>query len=119
MNQTSLIEIDNYKIGIIRNPYERIITEYKGSWDWIGLENWLKKEALQPQCELFRDCDTVVCLENWEVDFRMLDLTPDENSMNKLSKNYSEDYRRWYSEEMKSLVDQIVRPDLDTYGYRF
>ena len=45
MNQTSLIEIDNYKIGIIRNPYERIITEYKGSWDWIGLENWLKKEA--------------------------------------------------------------------------
>ena len=49
----------------------------------------------------------------------MLDLTPDENSMNKLSKNYSEDYRRWYSEEMKTLVDQIVRPDLDTYGYRF
>ena len=119
MNESFWIEIDTLKVGILRNPYERVIHLYKESWDWIGLEKWLEKVALQPQCELFRDCDAVVCLENWEADFRMLDLTPSENSMNKLSKNYSEDYRRWYSEEMKSLVDQIVRPDLDTYGYRF
>ena len=119
MNQSSLIQIGKFKVGIIRNPYERIIHEYKESWDWIGLADWIYKTELKPQCELYKDCDTVVCLENWESDFRMLDLTPNKNSMNKLYKHYSEDYRRWYSQDMKELVHHIVLPDLQTYGYRF
>ena len=119
MSLISSIELDNYKIGIIRNPYERIITSYKESWDWIGLADWIEKVGLGPQCELLSECDAIVCLEDWEIDFDALDLSPNKNSMNKLSKNYSQDYRRWYSQDMKDLVHQIVLPDLHTYGYRF
>ena len=118
MSKSSWIELDNDKVGIVRNPYERIINLYKESWDWVGLETWLEKTKIEPQCELFKGKQTV-CLEDWQVDFDALDLSPDKNSMNKLYKHYSEDYRRWYSEEMKSLVHQIVLPDLHTYGYRF
>ena len=119
MNESFWIEIDTLKVGILRNPYERVIHLYKESWDWIGLEKWIEKTTITSQLELSKECDVVVCLESWEDDFKSLGITPDKNSMNKLCKHYSEDYRRWYSEEMKSLVDQIVRPDLDTYGYRF
>ena len=43
MNESFWIEIDTLKVGILRNPYERVIHLYKESWDWIGLEKWIEK----------------------------------------------------------------------------
>ena len=119
MNESFWIEIDTLKVGILRNPYERVIHLYKESWDWIGLEKWIEKTTITSQLELSKECDVVVCLESWEDDFKSLGITPDKNSMNKLCKHYSEDYRRWYGQNLKTLVRPIVLPDLETYGYRF
>ena len=120
MNQTILIELSDKQIGIVRNPYERIITLYRESWDWIGLENWLSRTNIQPQCTLYTDCDSIVRLENWESDCLDLDFTiPDENALKMLDKKYSTDYKRWYGTNLKDIVSDIVKPDLDTYGYRF
>jgi len=114
-----LIEIDDSKIGVIRNPYERIIHLYRESWDWVGLEAWIEKSTIKPQAELIQDLDGFVTLEHWQDDFDALELTPPKNSMNKLYKYYSEDYRRWYGQNLKTLVRPIVLPDLETFGYRF
>ena len=119
MNQTILLDISDKQIGIVRNPYERIITLYRDSWDWIGLEKWLQKSIIEPQCELYKDCDAVVTLESWKDDFKSLGITPDKNSIELLYKHYSEDYRRWYGQNLKDIVRPIVLLDLSTYGYRF
>jgi len=119
VNESFWVELDNCKVGIIRNPYERIIHLYKGSWDWVGLREWIEKSDITPQSELAKECDAIVCLESWEDDFKSLGITPDKNSMNKLYKHYSEDYRRWYGEDLKSLVRPLVVQDLTTFGYRF
>ena len=120
MKQTIYVELSDYKISIIRNPYERIITLYRGSWNWIGLEDWIRKTNIKPQCELYENCDGIVRLEDWECDFTDLDLqVPDEKYMETLYKKYSTDYTRWYGRNLKDMVAPLVKPDLDTYGYRF
>ena len=119
MNESFWIEIDTLKVGILRNPYERVIHLYKESWDWIGLEKWIEKTTITSQLELSKECDVVVCLESWEDDFKSLGITPDKNSMEMLKKKYSEDYRRWYGRTLLKIVAPLVKPDLDTYGYRF
>jgi len=119
VNESFWVEIDTLKVGILRNPYERVIHLYKESWDWVGLEEWIEKTTITSQLELSKECDVVVCLESWEDDFKSLGITPDKNSMNKLCKHYSEDYRRWYGQNLKTLVRPIVVQDLTTFGYRF
>lgn len=119
MSESSWIEVDNFKIGIVRNPYERIIHLYKEGWDYNGLEQWLEKQKVLPQSELYKDCDAVVCLESWERDFDELGITPDKNTFDKLESKYTSDYRRWYTQSLKDEVDQRVKQDLETYGYRF
>ena len=119
VNQPTLIYLDNFKIGIGRNPYERVVTLYKEGWDYNGLEQWLKNRKILPQSELYKDCDAVVCLESWERDFDELGMTPDKNTFDKLESKYSSDYRRWYTQSLKDEVDQLAKQDLDTYGYRF
>ena len=120
MKQTILIELSNKQIGIVRNPYERIITLYRDSWNWIGLEKWLSKAHIQPQCTLYKDYDGIVRLEEWRSDFADLGLqVPDKKYMKYLHKKYSTDYTRWYGTNLKDMVAPLVKPDLDTYGYRF
>tara|TARA_B100001778_G_scaffold297379_1_gene270833 strand:+ start:7289 stop:7648 length:360 start_codon:yes stop_codon:yes gene_type:complete len=119
VNQTFCIDINDAKIAVVRNPYERIISLYRGSWNWIGILDWVQKYQLKPQCELYKDYDYVICLESWEDDCNVLGITPDKNSMEMLKKKYSEDYRRWYGRTLLKIVAPLVKPDLDTYGYRF
>tara|TARA_Y100000361_G_scaffold145824_1_gene155524 strand:- start:219 stop:581 length:363 start_codon:yes stop_codon:yes gene_type:complete len=120
VKQTILIEVSDLKIGIIRNPYERVISLYRASWNWIGIEDWIKKSNLKPQCELYDTYDGVVRLEEWKQDFADLGLqVPDKKYMKYLHKKYSTDYTRWYGTNLKDMVAPLVKPDLDTYGYRF
>lgn len=119
MKQSICIEVDDCTIGVVRNPYERVITLYRESWDWIGLEDWVRRTNIQLQSDVYKDCHAVVCLETWEADFKALGITPDKKSMELLYKKYSTDYKRWYGTNLLNIISPIVQQDLDTYGYRF
>jgi hypothetical protein len=98
MRQSIYIELGDKKIGVVRNPYERVVNLYRESWNWCGFEKWLAKA---------------------ESDFKALGITPDKKSMELLYKKYSSDYRRWYDTSLKDMITPIAQTDLDTYGYRF
>jgi len=115
----SSISLDKYKIGLVRNPYERLVTEYKDSWNYCGFEQWIRESDIQPQSVVLQDCDAVVSVESWETDFAALGLTPDKDILDKLMLKYSTDYRRWYGTACLDAASSIVQSDLDTYGYRF
>jgi|TARA_B110000240_G_C13175977_1_gene315661 hypothetical protein len=119
MRQSIYIELGDKKIGVVRNPYERVVNLYRESWNWCGFEKWLAKAEILSQTEVYRDCIFVVTLESWESDFKALGITPDKKSMELLYKKYSSDYRRWYDTSLKDMITPIAQTDLDTYGYRF
>lgn len=106
-------------IGIVRNPFERVISLYKASWGYSTLAQWLDSNEITPQCELYKDCDAVITLESWKTDSEALGITPDKDILTKLESMYSSDYKRWYGEELKKRIEAIAQSDLDTYGYRF
>ena len=119
MRQSIYIEIDSKKVAVVRNPYERVITLYRESWDWIGLSDWVQKNEITPQSELYKDCEYIICLESWKEDLDALGLEPKEKEAELLFKKYSTDYRRWYGRPLKTTITPLVQSDLDTYGYRF
>ena len=43
MNQSLFLEYDKAKIPVIRNPYERLVSLYRDSWDYIGFDKWIEK----------------------------------------------------------------------------
>jgi hypothetical protein len=119
MRQSTYIEIDSKKVAVVRNPYERVITLYRESWDWIGLSDWLEKNEIIAQSELYKDCEYIISLESWKEDLDALGLEPEEKEVELLYKKYSTDYRTWYGRPLKTTVTPLVQSDLDTYGYRF
>ena len=118
MKQSSYIQVGDKKVAIVRNPYERIITLYRESWNWVGLEIWLEKERIESQTELYND-ELSITLEHWESDCKDLDISPDKKRMELLTKKYSTDYKRWYGRRLMKIVTPIVEQDLMTFGYRF
>jgi hypothetical protein len=119
MNQSLYLEYDNGSIGVIRNPYERLVALYRSSWDWIGFDKWINKSKLQSQVELYKDCDQIITLEHWEQDLIALDLGDIKNSSILMEQTIAEDYRRWYTNKSLNMTAELVKPDLDTYGYSY
>jgi hypothetical protein len=118
MNQSLYLEYDNGSIGVIRNPYERIVALYRSSWDWIGFDKWIDKSNLQSQAELYKGCDQIITLEHWEQDLIALDIVP-KNSSILMEQTIANDYRRWYTNKSLNMTAELVKPDLDTYGYSY
>lgn len=118
MKQSTYIQVDDKKIAVVRNPYERIVTLYRESWDWVGLETWLQRQHIQSQTELYTN-ELCITLEHWESDCKDLDISPDKKSMELLTKKYSMDYKRWYGTRLLDIATPIVERDLVTFGYRF
>ena len=80
MNQSLYLEYDKGTIGVIRNPYERVVALYRSSWDWIGFEKWIDKSNLQSQVDLYKECNEIITLENWEQDLIALKIDEVTNS---------------------------------------
>ena len=53
MSQPLLLTCDNKTIGVVRNPFERVVTEYFYSFNYIGFDKWITKFTPTPQVELF------------------------------------------------------------------
>ena len=118
MNQSLYLEYDSGTIGVIRNPYERLVALYRNSWDWIGFDKWIEKSNLLSQVELYKECNEIITLEHWEQDCIALDIEPIDSSI-LMKQTISNDYRRWYTNKSLILVAKIIKPDLDTYGYSY
>ena len=108
MRQSIYIEIDSKKVAVVRNPYERVITLYRESWDWIGLSDWVQKNEITPQSELYKDCEYIICLESWKEDLDALGLEPTEKEAELLYKKYS-------TNACKNVRDVQVRINLDRF----
>ena len=49
MSQSLYLVSNKTKIGVIRNPYERAVTEYQNSLNYIGFDEWLQANPMQSQ----------------------------------------------------------------------
>jgi hypothetical protein len=118
MNQSLFLEYDNGKLAVIRNPYERLVSLYRDSWDWYGFDKWVINNNIKPQAELYSDYDEVITLEYWEQDCIALDIEPIDSSI-LMKQTVSNDYKRWYTNKSLIIVAKIIKPDIDTYGYSY
>jgi len=119
MNQSLYLEYDKGTIGVIRNPYERVVALYRSSWDWIGFEKWIDKSNLQSQVDLYKECNEIITLENWEQDLIALGIDEVTNSSILMEQKIAEDYRRWFTNKSLDMTALLVKPDLETYGYSY
>ena len=126
MNQSLFLEYDKKgflttrsgSIGVIRNPYERLVSLYRDSWDWSGFEVWIKDNEIEGQWSLYKDCDYIISLEHWEQDLIALNVEP-KNSSILMDQTFSDDWKRWYGKGLLDVVYPLVSKDLTTYGYSF
>ena len=66
MSQSLFLTCDDKSIGVVRNPYERVVTEYFYSFNYIGFDNWVTEFTPPPQVELYKDCDYIVNYSDWQ-----------------------------------------------------
>ena len=66
MSQSLYLVSNKTKIGVIRNTYERAVTEYQNSLNYIGFDEWLQANPMQSQKEMYKDMDVLIRLEDWE-----------------------------------------------------
>lgn len=118
MKETLFLKDKDLLIGVVRNPYERVVFEYFWSLNYIGMDKWLYENPLTPQYKLFQDCDHVVRLENLHYDLQDLNLQPKDTSILK-GNEYIADWKRWYTLKSKQIITQTFARDLSTYGYRY
>ena len=118
MNQNLLLNCDNQKIGVVRNPYERAVTEYFYDLNYIGFDRWLIKHSPTLQTTLYHKCDYIVSFEDWKNELSNLDLHPKDTSILEGVKPIA-DWRRWYTMKSKTLVTKLYWDDIKTFGYRY
>ena len=117
MSQSLYLELDNKLIGVIRNPYERVVSLYKLSYYWIGFDKWLLEEKPETQCSLYEDCDYLIRLENWQEELDKLGVPTNNSFLKKVW--VSTDYKRWYTVKSLNLVTQLYHEDIKRFGYRY
>ena len=118
MSQTLFLTCDDKSIGVVRNPYERVVTEYFYSFNYIGFDNWITEFTPLPQVELYKDCDYIINYSDWQQELKELDLHPKDTSILEDVK-IVEDWRRWYTIKSKTHVAVLYKDDITTYGYSF
>lgn len=116
---SSLILKDKKKtIGVVRNPYERAVTEYFYAFNYIGFDKWCLKFPLEAQTKLYKDCDYIVNFSAWEDELKELNLHPKDTSVLEDVKIVT-DWKRWYTIKSKTNIAVLYKDDIMTYGHRF
>ena len=105
-------------IGVVRNPYERIVAMYMQSFDFIGLDNWIEKYKPVTQVELLKNCDYIIRFEAWKEELKFYNLHPKDTSILEDEKETMM-WDNWYTMRTKTLVYKLYRKDIETYGYSF
>lgn len=113
-----ILHCEGETIGVVRNPYERVVSMYMASLDYIGLDNWLDKSTPITQVELFKDCDHIVRFESWKHELNFANLHPKDISILQ-DEMVQPMWERWYTLRTKQHVYELYREDITVYGYNF
>ena len=106
------------EIGVVRNPFDKVISDYYTSLNYIGFDKWISKETPEYQTLLYKDCDYIIRLEAWERDLKDLDLTPEDTSILESIKVVY-DWKSWYTLRTRTIIAQLYHNDITTYGYTY
>tara|TARA_B110000211_G_C13781172_1_gene421980 strand:+ start:296 stop:652 length:357 start_codon:yes stop_codon:yes gene_type:complete len=116
MNQSLFLVSDKISIGVIRNPYERVITEYHNSINYIGLDKWLNENKMPLQKAMYKDCDILIRLEDWEHELEEQNLVVKDTSI--LDNLFvAPMWEQWYTLSTQSSVALVYKEDITTFGY--
>jgi len=118
MNQSLLLNYDNKSIGVVRNPYERLVALYMQSFDFIGFDKWVLKNRPELQTVLYKDCDFLIRFEAWQEELKFHDLHPKDTSILQ-DEQITMMWDNWYTIKSKTLVYGLYHRDIETYGYSF
>ena len=44
-----ILKTDNKTIGVVRNPFEKAVSDYYASLNYIGFEKWITKQTPEYQ----------------------------------------------------------------------
>ena len=117
MNLSLCLESDKGKIGVVRNPYERLVTAYYQSLNYIGFDKWLEQQDIPTQISLYKDCQYLIRFENWQRELDDLEIGSVDTSL--LRGEYVIPmWDRWYTMKTMTLVTELYQDDIRTYGYR-
>ena len=111
-----ILKTDNKTIGIVRNPFEKVVSDYYASLNYIGFEKWITKQTPEYQTLLYKNCDYIVRLERLEYDLKDLDIQPKDTSILR-SVKVIHDWKSWYTLNTRTIVAGLYHNDIITYGY--
>ena len=112
------LKYKNNSIGVVRNPYERVVTEYFYSFNYIGFDKWVTEYTPKLQVELYKDCDYIINFNDWQQELKELNLHPKDTSVLEDVKIVT-DWKRWYTMKSKTYIAVLYKDDIMTYGYSF
>jgi len=122
-----------FKCSIIRNPWDRLVSEYfyrikKGSVEGMGFCDWVQMMhskhshttyAAGPQSKWLRDMDFVGRFETLQESFDYI-CSVVEYPQTKLPHTNATSHRhysKYYDEETRKLVEEWHQPELDDYYF--
>ena len=113
-----ILKDNKNKIGVVRNPYERVVTEYFYSFNYIGFDKWLTQFTPAPQVELYKNCDIIINFNDWQKELQELNLQPKDTSILDDVKEI-DGWRNWYTLHTRTTIGVLYKDDITTYGYSY
>ena len=105
-------------VGVVRNPYERLVASYYESWGYESFGQFLKSNVFRSQSYIYYGLP-VVSLNSWQEDLERIDFGSDEESVDLSSVEIYTDYKRYFNQELFEYVEPIVQPDIVKFGFTF
>jgi len=116
VSQSLFLVSNKVKIGVVRNPFERAVTEYQNSLDYIGFDNWLASNHMQLQKEMYKDMNVLIRLEDWKHELEELELPVEDTSV--LENLFvAPMWKNWYTLKTRTSVADLYKEDILTFGY--
>ena len=116
MSQSLYLVSNKVKIGVVRTPYERAVTEYQNSLNYIGFDKWLIENPMQSQREMYKDMDVLIRLEDWKHELEELELPVEDTSI--LENLFiAPMWDNWYTLRTSTSVADLYQEDILTFGY--
>lgn len=113
-----ILQYENETIGVVRNPYERLIALYIQSFEFIGLDNWIDKYKPELQSVMYKDCQHLIRFEAWKEELKFHNLHPKDTSILD-DEEVTMMWDKWYTLNTKTHVYELYHTDITKYGYSF